>query len=157
MAAIDEHRRTLVSLLKRTIYSEDTHRSQLLSACEERKSRKTAINFFERPQLMANCISKFSNQVKEMLGFAPGLFWRICWTYISPLVLLMIFTGAVIQHKDLEWQGYQYPNWSVAVGWCLTFSSLLCVPIYGIYCFLKTKGTLTEVPQAFSVCTVNPM
>ncbi|RWS01473.1 sodium-dependent serotonin transporter-like protein [Dinothrombium tinctorium] len=57
----------------------------------------------------------------------------------------MIFTGAVIQHKDLEWQGYQYPQWSVIIGWCLTFSSLLCVPIYAVYCFAVTKGTFKEV------------
>jgi hypothetical protein len=30
---------------------------------------------------------KFANQIKEMLGALPGIFWRMCWTYISPLFL----------------------------------------------------------------------
>ncbi|UYV74338.1 hypothetical protein LAZ67_11003119 [Cordylochernes scorpioides] len=32
---------------------------------------------------------RFSEQIKEMLGDLPGIFWRICWTYISPVFLLV--------------------------------------------------------------------
>ncbi|KAH0511433.1 Sodium-dependent serotonin transporter [Microtus ochrogaster] len=35
-------------------------------------------------------ISQFCSDVKEMLGFSPGWFWRICWVAISPLFLLRI-------------------------------------------------------------------
>uniref|UniRef100_G1Q8Q6 Solute carrier family 6 member 4 n=15 Tax=Amniota TaxID=32524 RepID=G1Q8Q6_MYOLU len=33
-------------------------------------------------------ITQFCSDVKEMLGFSPGWFWRICWVAISPLFLL---------------------------------------------------------------------
>ncbi|VDM01286.1 unnamed protein product [Schistocephalus solidus] len=32
---------------------------------------------------------RFSRDVKSMLGFSPGLFWQICWTFVSPLFLLV--------------------------------------------------------------------
>lgn len=33
--------------------------------------------------------NKFSLQIREMLGFMPGIFWRICWAYISPVFLFV--------------------------------------------------------------------
>lgn len=34
-------------------------------------------------------VDRFSADVEQMLGAKPGLFWRICWTYISPVFLLV--------------------------------------------------------------------
>jgi len=34
-------------------------------------------------------VDRFSSDVEQMLGSKPGLFWRICWTYISPVFLLV--------------------------------------------------------------------
>uniref|UniRef100_A0A1I8IWW8 Sodium-and chloride-dependent glycine transporter 1 n=1 Tax=Macrostomum lignano TaxID=282301 RepID=A0A1I8IWW8_9PLAT len=31
---------------------------------------------------------RFSADVKKMLGFAPGPYWQICWTFISPVFLM---------------------------------------------------------------------
>ncbi|GFV23371.1 sodium-dependent serotonin transporter [Trichonephila clavipes] len=31
---------------------------------------------------------RFSDQVKEMLGYRPGIFWRVCWKCISPVFIL---------------------------------------------------------------------
>ncbi|CAH8485144.1 unnamed protein product [Schistosoma turkestanicum] len=32
---------------------------------------------------------RFCQDVQMMLGFKPGIFWQICWTYISPIFLLI--------------------------------------------------------------------
>lgn len=34
---------------------------------------------------------KFSNDIESMLGFQPGLFWKVCWVGICPICLLVIF------------------------------------------------------------------
>ena len=34
-------------------------------------------------------VSRFSDDIEKMLGFRPGIFWRVCWSYISPLFLLV--------------------------------------------------------------------
>lgn len=51
----------------------------------------------------------------------------------------------MVRYKDLEWQGYQYPGWSIAVGWTLTLSSLCCIPAYAVYSIACAKGTLLQV------------
>ena len=32
---------------------------------------------------------RFSQDIKDMLGFAPGIYWRICWKFIGPVFILV--------------------------------------------------------------------
>lgn len=41
--------------------------------------------------LVSTGITQFCNDVKEMLGFTPGWYWRVCWVAISPIFLLVSF------------------------------------------------------------------
>lgn len=34
-------------------------------------------------------VDRFSSDIELMLGQRPGLFWRLCWAYISPIFLLV--------------------------------------------------------------------
>ncbi|XP_037514587.2 sodium-dependent serotonin transporter [Rhipicephalus sanguineus] len=88
--------------------------------------------------------NRFSQHIKEMLGHLPGLYWRMCWSYISPLFLFMMFLFAVLRYKALEWEDYKFPAWSISVGWLLTASSICFVPGYIVIAFLKTRGTMKQ-------------
>ncbi|XP_065202234.1 sodium-dependent serotonin transporter-like [Planococcus citri] len=85
-------------------------------------------------------VEKFSRDVECMLGHRPGLFWRICWTYISPTFLLVIFVFSLLGYEEMIAGEYTYPEWSINVGWVLTASSILCIPAYMIYLFCITPG-----------------
>ena len=34
-------------------------------------------------------VDRFSLDIEEMIGHRPGIFWRVCWNYISPVFLLV--------------------------------------------------------------------
>ncbi|GBO11783.1 Sodium-dependent noradrenaline transporter, partial [Araneus ventricosus] len=34
-------------------------------------------------------IERFSENIEEMIGHKPGLFWRLCWKFISPIFLIV--------------------------------------------------------------------
>lgn len=34
-------------------------------------------------------LKKFSDDVEEMLGFRPGIYWRICWKFVSPTFIIV--------------------------------------------------------------------
>lgn len=34
----------------------------------------------------------FARDIEKMIGQKPGLFWRICWKYISPVFILVSIT-----------------------------------------------------------------
>ncbi|GAB0098904.1 Transporter [Sergentomyia squamirostris] len=87
-------------------------------------------------------VDNFSADIKQMLGHRPGIFWRICWSYISPVFLLVIFIFSFLGYEEMLGTEYTYPDWTIAVGWALTASSVLCIPIYMIYKIIRTPGGL---------------
>ncbi|KFB51150.1 AGAP010621-PA-like protein [Anopheles sinensis] len=89
-------------------------------------------------------VDKFSSDIEQMLGKKPSLFWRICWKYISPTFLFCILIFSLLGYEDMLGEEYKYPEWSVAAGWTLTLSSVLCIPTYAIFKFLKTPGNCRE-------------
>lgn len=34
-------------------------------------------------------VDRFSNDIQQMMGFKPGLYWRLCWKFVSPAFLLV--------------------------------------------------------------------
>ncbi|XP_073848673.1 serotonin transporter [Musca autumnalis] len=90
-------------------------------------------------------VERFSSDVEMMLGKKPGLFWRICWTYISPVFLLAIFIFSFLGYEEMLGTEYKYPLWSIKVGWAVTCSSVMCIPMYMIYkFFFASKGNCQE-------------
>ncbi|KAM8854056.1 solute carrier family 6 member 4a isoform 1-T2 [Synchiropus picturatus] len=88
---------------------------------------------------------RFCDNCHYMLGFYPGVFWRICWFAICPVFLLFIICSFLAFPPDLKLFYYQYPYWSTVVGYFIGVSSFACVPIYMVYYLaVKTKGTLKE-------------
>merc|ERR1740136_414951 len=39
---------------------------------------------------------RFANDIEYMTGKRPFIFWQICWKYISPLAILIIFVASVV-------------------------------------------------------------
>lgn len=86
---------------------------------------------------------RFCKNLEEMYGEMPGVYWRICWKYISPTILLIIFIAACGQELDkyhtLTDGPYTYPGWAPTVGLLMTGSSICCIPIYAIYYLSKSS------------------
>ncbi|XP_059487992.1 sodium-dependent serotonin transporter-like [Neocloeon triangulifer] len=89
-------------------------------------------------------VNRFSSDIEMMIGIRPGLFWRLCWNCISPVFILAIFIFSLVGYEDLKSGDYEYPPWSITVGWILTSSSLVCIPGYILYFLIKTPGTFME-------------
>lgn len=63
---------------------------------------------------------------------------------LLPLQFILIFT--VIQYKPITYNDYVYPRWSLAIGFSMALSSVICIPIYAIYKVTRSPGaTFREV------------
>ena len=44
---------------------------------------------------------RFANDIELMTGSRPGIYWMICWKYISPLTMIIIviasFTKIIVE------------------------------------------------------------
>ncbi|ODN03411.1 Sodium-dependent serotonin transporter [Orchesella cincta] len=94
---------------------------------------------------------RFSGDIERMIGKQPSMFWKITWQYISPVFILIIFIFSFFSYEDLNTAQYQYPKWSIIVGWMLTLSSIICVPLYIVYMFIVTPGSTIEVRQYYLI------
>uniref|UniRef100_A0A671W6C6 Transporter n=1 Tax=Sparus aurata TaxID=8175 RepID=A0A671W6C6_SPAAU len=83
-------------------------------------------------------VDRFSDDIQQMMGFRPGLYWRLCWKFVSPLFL-------TLTSSSLKYDEYVFPYWANFVGWGIAMSSMLFVPVYAIYKFLSLPGTFKEV------------
>ncbi|KAH9529870.1 hypothetical protein DERF_003728 [Dermatophagoides farinae] len=95
---------------------------------------------------------KISQQINEMIGHKPNIFWRVCWMCVCPIFLGFIAFASLINKEPLKLGEYIYPEWSVNVGWIITSSSLSCIPLYAIYHIInKRKSVWRRIVTLFGM------
>ena len=47
-----------------------------------------------------------------------------------------------INYKGSSYDDYIFPAWANVLGWCITFSSVVCVPIVAIWKIFHEEGSL---------------
>ncbi|CAL1286114.1 unnamed protein product [Larinioides sclopetarius] len=89
-------------------------------------------------------IKRFSADIKEMLGFEVGRWWKFCWVFMAPLFLMLIIVYGLISYEPLSYEQYEYPPWANVFGMMIAASSVLCIPFVALYKLLKTPGTCSQ-------------
>lgn len=112
---------------------------------------------------------RFCDDVEQMIGSQPSMFWRVCWKFISPLFLFIILIFSLIDFIALDGMEhfknslyakpcprYEFSikslimcqsyisSWLGFLGWCMTFSSIWLIPAYAIYLYFQQEGTPME-------------
>ncbi|XP_035703379.1 sodium-dependent noradrenaline transporter isoform X1 [Folsomia candida] len=85
-------------------------------------------------------LDQFCKDAESMLGFAPGIYWKICWKYISPLLISVIIVLDLSTALPLTYDGYLYPTWAQNMGYIFTFIPITLVPIIALREFFKFPG-----------------
>uniref|UniRef100_A0A8B9L2T4 Transporter n=1 Tax=Astyanax mexicanus TaxID=7994 RepID=A0A8B9L2T4_ASTMX len=86
-------------------------------------------------------VDRFSDDIQEMIGHRPGLYWRLCWKFVSPCFLLFMVVVSFATFNPPKYGSYYFPTWANMVGWCLSISSMIMVPLYAIYKFCTLPGS----------------
>ncbi|KAF2887315.1 hypothetical protein ILUMI_18858, partial [Ignelater luminosus] len=71
---------------------------------------------------------RFCDDIKDMIGFAPGLYWRFCWRFAAPLFLMFIIVYGLLGYEPLSYEDYVYPEWANVLGWIIAGSSVAMIP-----------------------------
>ncbi|KAL3313674.1 hypothetical protein Ciccas_007723 [Cichlidogyrus casuarinus] len=103
-------------------------------------------------------VDKFREAIDQMIGFKPSIYWKVCWKFVSPCFILVSFVlfshvffkfnliCGLIAHQNLTYGAYVYPPWANAVGWVLSLSSVLVVPLVAIIKIIRDRrGPISEV------------
>ncbi|XP_068197070.1 sodium- and chloride-dependent GABA transporter 3-like isoform X1 [Antennarius striatus] len=87
---------------------------------------------------------RFCSVIEDMTQHRPCVFFKICWKFTIPLLALISLVLYLADYKHLRISDYVYPDWAYAVGWTMTLSSVVMVPLWaaGLMCF--TTGTFKQ-------------
>ncbi|XP_018312137.1 sodium-dependent dopamine transporter isoform X2 [Mycetomoellerius zeteki] len=87
---------------------------------------------------------RFCADIKDMIGFRPGIYWRVCWKFVAPLFLMFIIVYGLMGYEPLSYEGYTYPVWANILGWLIACSSIIMIPGMAIYKISSTSGSFVQ-------------
>ncbi|CAH4032580.1 sodium-dependent nutrient amino acid transporter 1-like [Pieris brassicae] len=90
--------------------------------------------------------------IQFMLGRTCSFYWRICWSIITPVLMIVVFFYAMITTERLKFGGtYDYPEAAYIAGNCLQYFGIAMVPIFIIAALWKyrSKSIVETVKTAF--------
>ncbi|XP_071848012.1 sodium- and chloride-dependent glycine transporter 1-like isoform X2 [Apostichopus japonicus] len=78
-------------------------------------------------------MDRFLGDIKSMIGFEPGWYWRISWGFVSPFFMGIIIICSFIFYTPAYYGDYVFPPGAEACGWIMTLASFLVIPGYMVY------------------------
>uniref|UniRef100_A0A8C5C2T0 Transporter n=1 Tax=Gadus morhua TaxID=8049 RepID=A0A8C5C2T0_GADMO len=87
----------------------------------------------------------FYDAIEDMIGYRPNPWMKWSWTIITPALCIAIFVFSLVKYKPLTYNKvYEYPDWSVGLGWTLALASMICIPMVVVIKILQSDGPLIE-------------
>ncbi|XP_041808355.1 sodium- and chloride-dependent neutral and basic amino acid transporter B(0+) [Chelmon rostratus] len=87
--------------------------------------------------------NRFIKDIEMMLGnksFAFWLWWRACWFFLSPCIIVVILVWSLMTFTPPSYGAVQFPDWGLALGWCMTVFILLWIPVTAVYKLIRAEG-----------------
>nr|XP_005899401.1 PREDICTED: sodium- and chloride-dependent neutral and basic amino acid transporter B(0+) [Bos mutus] len=91
--------------------------------------------------------NRFIDDIEMMIGAKRWIFWlwwRTCWFVITPILLISILIWSVIQFRRPKYGQIPYPNWGVALGWCMITFCIIWIPVMAIINIIQAKGNIFQ-------------
>uniref|UniRef100_A0A8C7FPW5 Transporter n=1 Tax=Oncorhynchus kisutch TaxID=8019 RepID=A0A8C7FPW5_ONCKI len=72
----------------------------------------------------------FYDAIEDMIGYRPNPWMKWSWTFITPVLCAGCFIFSLVKYKPLTYNKvYEYPDWSIGLGWSLALASMICIPM----------------------------
>ncbi|XP_041376368.1 sodium- and chloride-dependent glycine transporter 1-like isoform X2 [Gigantopelta aegis] len=89
-------------------------------------------------------IDRFSSDIEMMLGKPPSIFIKICWCFITPVMMLVAFIFTVVTYTLPTLDGYVYPQFCHYIGVFIALIPTIPIPIVMVMELVKAKGTFKQ-------------
>jgi Sodium:neurotransmitter symporter family len=90
-------------------------------------------------------VDRFCKDIEFMLDRKTGLYWRFCWKYITPSIMIGILGYFIATWQPITYQGYEYSDRLHTFGWFLSMLGLAQLPIWTtVAIFKQRKNSLIQ-------------
>lgn len=91
--------------------------------------------------------NRFIEDIEMMIGkkhWSFWLWWRGCWMFVSPALLLAILLWSLITFESPSYGTIKYPIWGTALGWCMIICCLIWIPIVAVIKVFRARGNFLQ-------------
>uniref|UniRef100_A0A8C2B637 Transporter n=1 Tax=Cyprinus carpio TaxID=7962 RepID=A0A8C2B637_CYPCA len=90
----------------------------------------------------------FYDAIEDMIGYRPNGWMKWSWMLITP----GCFVFSLVKYKPLTYNKfYEYPDWSIGLGWALALASMICIPMMVVIKIIQSDGSLIEVRKETTI------
>lgn len=94
-------------------------------------------------------LSNFLNDIEFMLGTRPSFYWRMCWSVITPLLMIVILIYTIVSYQPPTYDGMLFPDYAYGIGWLLFVMGVsLIVGWFGYTLIQNMSTSFTETLKA---------
>lgn len=86
-------------------------------------------------------IENFCLDIEYMTGRKSSLYWRICWTIVTPLFMIFIFIYSMAAFVPLKYSGWSYPDGLMALGWAIYGLGFALFPVLFVAALMRYRRT----------------
>uniref|UniRef100_A0A8C4MPT4 Solute carrier family 6 member 14 n=1 Tax=Equus asinus asinus TaxID=83772 RepID=A0A8C4MPT4_EQUAS len=91
--------------------------------------------------------NRFIEDIEMMIGAKRWIFWlwwRTCWFVITPILLIAILVWSLVKFHRPDYAKIPYPDWGVALGWCMIIFCIIWIPIMATVKIIQAKGNIFQ-------------
>ncbi|XP_033733686.1 sodium-dependent dopamine transporter-like [Pecten maximus] len=82
--------------------------------------------------------------LKDMTGRKMPHVFRLAAGYISPVLFLLLLLTSFVTYRPPKYGWYEYPEYTRVIGWVLSCSIVIPIPLHIIWKFTNVKGTMMQ-------------
>ncbi|XP_012944276.1 sodium- and chloride-dependent glycine transporter 1 [Aplysia californica] len=84
--------------------------------------------------------NNFWGDIQMMIGDRPKQYWKICWTILTPFVIVLTIILNAIFYKAPTYKGLPFPGWAEALGWLIVMFPVSAIVVWFVYYYCKKGG-----------------
>lgn len=94
-------------------------------------------------------VDNLCNDLEFMLGKKMGIYWRLCWGAVTPVLMLVILVYSMVIMKPETYHDEPFPTSAYAAGWILFTFGVIQLPFWALLViFKRRKGTFLETMES---------
>ncbi|KAI8120517.1 hypothetical protein FF38_10479 [Lucilia cuprina] len=100
-------------------------------------------------------VKNICRDIKFMLNIKTSLYYRLCWSVITPVFMTAILIYTFVEYKPLDYNGVKYPDYLYVLGWCISAFGIGQLIIWGcITIYQRPESKLCDrIKNAFKPAT----
>jgi len=82
----------------------------------------------------------YEKDMTYMLGRKPSLYWKITWKYLAFILIIPVM---ILESHAKSAYKVGVAHWTVGLGWTITCSSLVFIPLYAFYVMFRDPAGIS--------------